>query len=211
MIQTCCCLRGARHVDCVEQWRQFAAFPTATSPPAKRQAAFGRHKSKQEQTHRTNKAQATTNPPQKQHNSTATRCHRCLIIFREEKKSKQKANSTTMNSIAYQMRRMSIESSALPPASLSASMVSAADSQDFELDFDCSGFDAMSPAPSYGSFSSQSSAGWGNGGLSRSRCVNNLSSLGSASSADVGVGSARQMHAPGPNAGWGYFVDTPAR
>ena len=54
--------------------------------------------------------------------------------------------------------------------------------------------------------------GWGST-LSRSRCVNNLSSFGGGSdSADVGVCSRRTIPAynnkSGATDGWGYFVDT---
>ena len=55
--------------------------------------------------------------------------------------------------------------------------------------------------------------GWGST-LSRSRCVNNLSSFGGGSdSADVGVCSRRTIPAScnnksGAKDGWGYFVDT---
>ena len=107
--------------------------------------------------------------------------------------------------------------------------------------FDCSSFDfaamtttMLSPSPSltssFNSLSSQESKsspqspcsppnrplgsikGWGST-LSRSRCVNNLSSFGGGSdSADVGVCSRRTIPAynnkSGANDGWGYFVDT---
>ena len=121
--------------------------------------------------------------------------------------------------LAYQLRRLSIDScssSVLPPppktlpsASTATTSYSAASSQEFELD--CSGFDGMlSPTHSYASsYNSLSSA---QGGLSRSRCIHNLSSLGSASYVESNR-LTRQIstHASGPTEGWGYFVDTPAR
>ena len=106
--------------------------------------------------------------------------------------------------------------------------------------FDCSSFDfaamttMLSPSPSltssFNSLSSQESSsspqspcsppnrplgsikGWGST-LSRSRCVNNLSSFGGGSdSADVGVCSRRTTPAynnkSSANDGWGYYVDT---
>ena len=109
--------------------------------------------------------------------------------------------------------------------------------------FDCSSFDfaamtttMLSPSPSltssFNSLSSQESSiisstqspcsppnrplgsikGWGST-LSRSRCVNNLSSFGGGSdSADVGVCSRRTIPAynnkSGATDGWVYFVDT---
>eukprot|EP00584_Thalassiosira_punctigera_P002703 CAMPEP_0172526318 /NCGR_PEP_ID=MMETSP1067-20121228/1260_1 /TAXON_ID=265564 ORGANISM="Thalassiosira punctigera, Strain Tpunct2005C2" /NCGR_SAMPLE_ID=MMETSP1067 /ASSEMBLY_ACC=CAM_ASM_000444 /LENGTH=135 /DNA_ID=CAMNT_0013309801 /DNA_START=76 /DNA_END=483 /DNA_ORIENTATION=+ len=135
-----------------------------------------------------------------------------------------------MNSVelAYQLRRMSIDSSSSsssssvppPPEMLSATTMSyssADTAQEFELD--CSRFDGLSPAASCASsFDSLSSphhaAEWGagGGGLSRSRCAHNLSSLCSAFPSG-GARSARQTssHESGPNASWGYFVDTPSR
>ena len=98
-----------------------------------------------------------------------------------------------------------------PPEMLSAAMSLDA-SHEFELD--CSRFDTMTmtPTPSYNSLASHQSHG---NGLSRSRCVHNLSALGGSSSSDYSVGSLRQesSYASGPNAGpgWGYFVDTPSR
>lgn len=87
----------------------------------------------------------------------------------------------------------------------------------FELD--CSRFDCIAPSPSFASSSrcnlSSSQAGshskrdmikgWGSN-LSRSRCIRNLSSLGSRSSSE-----SIPISPPlaGPNEGWGYYVDTP--
>ena len=82
--------------------------------------------------------------------------------------------------------------------------------QDFELD--CSGFDGLGPSPSYASassFNSLSSAS--QRGLSRSRCVNNLSSLGCPSSEASDARQVSSHYASGPNQGYGYFVDTPSR
>mmetsp|Transcript_7832 Transcript_7832/g.16951 ORF Transcript_7832/g.16951 Transcript_7832/m.16951 type:complete len:136 (-) Transcript_7832:410-817(-) len=135
-----------------------------------------------------------------------------------------------MNSVelAYQLRRMSIDSSSSsssssvppPPEMLSAATMSyssADTAQEFELD--CSRFDGLSPtvscASSFDSLSSSRRAaewGTGGGGLSRSRCANNLSSLCSAFPSG-GARLARQTssYESGPNASWGYFVDTPSR
>ena len=135
-----------------------------------------------------------------------------------------------MNSIelAYKLGRISMDSSSSsvppPPASLSSSS-SMSSSLPYELD--CTRFEGMSPSPSlvsssYGSLSSQEepqgyksqsssprgmTKGWGIT-LSRSQCVHNLSSLGSACSESST--STRQIspYGSGPNEGWGYFVDT---
>ena len=127
----------------------------------------------------------------------------------------------------YQMRRLSIGSSDSvppPPASLCSSMMSftSADLQEFE--HDCSRFPTVMPSPSSKFLSTSHFANarrtgnqvWGSGGLSRSRCVNNLSSLGDSfsSASENSVGSSIRIssyEAVPPNAGWGYFVDTPSR
>ena len=133
---------------------------------------------------------------------------------------------------AYQFGGMSVDSSSSsvppPPASLSSSS-SASSSLPYELD--CTGFDGMSSSPSlaslssYGSLSSQDepqghesqsssprgmTKGWGST-MSRSRCVHNLSTLGSACS-ESSI-SPRQISSfgTGPNEGWGYYVDTRSR
>jgi hypothetical protein len=126
----------------------------------------------------------------------------------------------------YQMRRLSVGSSGSippPPASLSASVMSFSSAESHEFEHDCSRFAAMTPASSFNFLSASHYAterrmvnqGWGSGGLSRSRCVNNLSSLGDSfsSASDNSDGSSRQIpsYEAGPNAGWGYFVDTPSR
>ena len=138
-----------------------------------------------------------------------------------------------MNSIelAYKLGRISMDSSSgsvpPPPASLSSSS-SMSSSLPYELD--CTGFEDMSPSPSsalssYGSLSSQEepqgyesqsslsrgmSKGWGST-LSRSRCVHNLASLGSACSESST--STRQIppYGTGTNEGYGYFVDSRSR
>ncbi|KAL3822556.1 hypothetical protein ACHAXA_007667 [Cyclostephanos tholiformis] len=117
----------------------------------------------------------------------------------------------------FHMRRLAIESSDSiphPPASLSESMMRFTSPEPQEFEYDCSRFVAMTPASSF-DFSSErrmGGRGWGSSGLSRSRCVNNLSSLGNSFSytSDSCVSSSRQVSSE-PNAGWGYFVDTPSR
>jgi hypothetical protein len=126
----------------------------------------------------------------------------------------------------YQMRGLSIGSSGSippPPAILSASVMSFSSAESHEFEHDCSRFAAMTPASSFNFLSASHYAterrmvnqGWGSGGLSRSRCVNNLSSLGDSfsSASDNSDGSSRQIpsYEAGPNAGWGYFVDTPSK
>ncbi len=126
----------------------------------------------------------------------------------------------------YQMRRLSIGSSDSvppPPASLSASKMSFSSAESQKFEHDCSRFAAMTPAPSFNFLSSSHYAterrmcnqGRGSGGLSRSRCVNDFSSLGNSfsSASDNSVGSSRQTpsYDAVPSAGWGYFVDTPSR
>ena len=131
-------------------------------------------------------------------------------------------NSCKMNSFefAYQMKRLSIDSNGSmpsPPDMLPLSMMSSstADSQEFELD--CSQFATLMPPPSLQSSSlhqnsidrRMSNVSLGSSGFSRSRCVRNLSALGSASSADVSCTPRKiPSYASTPNVGWGYFVDT---
>eukprot|EP00584_Thalassiosira_punctigera_P027457 CAMPEP_0172579632 /NCGR_PEP_ID=MMETSP1067-20121228/139348_1 /TAXON_ID=265564 ORGANISM="Thalassiosira punctigera, Strain Tpunct2005C2" /NCGR_SAMPLE_ID=MMETSP1067 /ASSEMBLY_ACC=CAM_ASM_000444 /LENGTH=110 /DNA_ID=CAMNT_0013372357 /DNA_START=754 /DNA_END=1086 /DNA_ORIENTATION=+ len=106
---------------------------------------------------------------------------------------------------------------------------SAGTAQEFELD--CSRFDGLSPAAlCASSFDLLSSAGptrrsnpprraaspacadraaergMGGGGLSRTRCARDLSSLCGACSA-----SQTSSYESEPNASWGYFVGTPSR
>mmetsp|Transcript_32806 Transcript_32806/g.68997 ORF Transcript_32806/g.68997 Transcript_32806/m.68997 type:complete len:124 (+) Transcript_32806:96-467(+) len=123
-----------------------------------------------------------------------------------------------MNSLelAYQLRRMSIDSSSnssvpTPPEMLSAASMSYSSTGEFELD--CSQFDSMTPASSFNSMEQGlSSNGWGSHGLSRSRCAHNLSTFGSASSADsLSLTRQTPSYESGPNEGWGYYVDTPSR
>ncbi|KAL3762030.1 hypothetical protein ACHAWU_002126 [Discostella pseudostelligera] len=122
----------------------------------------------------------------------------------------------------YQMKRLSIDSNdsmPSPPEMLSLSMMSSstADSQEYELD--CSRFASMMQTPSFQSSSTHqrtiehrmSNESWGSSGLSRSRCVHNLSALGSATAADVSCSSRKiPSYESSPNVGWGYFVDTPS-
>eukprot|EP00571_Detonula_confervacea_P006555 CAMPEP_0172329858 /NCGR_PEP_ID=MMETSP1058-20130122/61097_1 /TAXON_ID=83371 /ORGANISM="Detonula confervacea, Strain CCMP 353" /LENGTH=125 /DNA_ID=CAMNT_0013047051 /DNA_START=121 /DNA_END=501 /DNA_ORIENTATION=+ len=123
-----------------------------------------------------------------------------------------------MNSleITHQLRRIFMDSkhcASPPPESLSSSLC--------PHELDRSGLDGMSPSPSlassYNSLSSQESqSSYASRGvstglcstLSRSRCVNNLSSLCSTSSECTS--SSRQIppYESGPNEGYGYFIDT---
>mmetsp|Transcript_28290 Transcript_28290/g.58958 ORF Transcript_28290/g.58958 Transcript_28290/m.58958 type:complete len:133 (+) Transcript_28290:102-500(+) len=132
-----------------------------------------------------------------------------------------------MNSIelAYQLRRLTVDSSSsgsssvpAPPETISASMMSydsASTTYDFELD--CSHFNSFSPSPSYTSSFNSLSSGHGStdqglrSGLSRSRCAHNLSALCSTSSAGSTRSTRQVSYESGPNAPWGYFVDTPSR
>ena len=126
-----------------------------------------------------------------------------------------------MNSeLAYQMRRLSINSSSSipPPPEMLPALYSDASAGDLQgLELDCSGFDSLAPSPSftssYGSLSSASdsyatSQIVGNG-LSRSRCMHDLSALGGSAFSD---GTPRvPSHASSPTAPWGYYVDTRSR
>eukprot|EP00986_Skeletonema_menzelii_P012405 scaffold6832_cov81-Skeletonema_menzelii.AAC.28 len=106
----------------------------------------------------------------------------------------------------------SISSVPTPPGMIAASMMS--------ISFDDSSYDASFFAPpaslssSYDSYSSQESASSCMskskvGGLSRSRCMSNLSALGgNASETSI---PRQTFYKSGPNQGWGYFVDTPSR
>mmetsp|Transcript_8532 Transcript_8532/g.17226 ORF Transcript_8532/g.17226 Transcript_8532/m.17226 type:complete len:104 (+) Transcript_8532:63-374(+) len=96
-------------------------------------------------------------------------------------------------------------------SSTPAGMVAAMMSISFEeSSYDASSFPPASMASSYGSFSSQESASSCMskvGGLSRSRCMSNLSALGgSASETSI---PRQANYKSGPNQ-WGYFVDTPS-
>ena len=97
-----------------------------------------------------------------------------------------------------------------PPEMITASLMN--------VSFDDSSFDASSFAgqsslsSSYDSYSSQESASScisksKVGGLSRSRCMSNLSALGGQSS-ETSI-SRQASYMSSPNQGWGYFVDTP--
>ena len=102
--------------------------------------------------------------------------------------------------------------SSTPVDMIAASMMS--------ISFEDSSYDASSFAPpaslalSYGSYSSQESTSSyisksQVGGLSRSRCMSNLSALG-GSTFETTITRQRQAdYKSGPNQGWGYFVDTP--
>ena len=102
--------------------------------------------------------------------------------------------------------------STTPAGMLAASMM-------MSISFEDSSYDASSfPAPpaslasSYESYSSLDSASScisksQVGGLSRSRCMSNLSALGgNASETSI---KRQANYQSGPNQGWGYFVDTP--
>ena len=89
---------------------------------------------------------------------------------------------------------------------------------DAQSNQDTTTFDAFSFSPpasltsSYASSSSNESASSSISksqisGLSRSRCVGNLSALGGAASETST--KRRKVAKSGPNQGWGYFVDTP--
>ena len=99
-----------------------------------------------------------------------------------------------------------------PPSMIAASMM--------HVSFEDASFDASSfasHASLSSSFSSYSSQGTTSscmsnrkaGGLSRSRCISNLSALGGSSSFSSIPRQASYKYKAGPNQGWGYFVDTP--
>ena len=114
-----------------------------------------------------------------------------------------------MNSfeIACQMRHMSLAESSncdLPPPPMS---------------LDCSGFDQFNNSmSSFNSFGSQFSEGSESSSpnamssnkksLSRSRCVANLSAMGSVNSEGSSMARSSKYQLPASNAGWGYFVDS---
>jgi hypothetical protein len=92
------------------------------------------------------------------------------------------------------------------------------------FEFDCSLFDDLSPShhsleSMYDALSitdsQESSFSTNSRGISRSRCERNLSSLSSASSAYIdkipSMRLAPTICGTGPNIGWGYYVDVPAR
>mmetsp|Transcript_5338 Transcript_5338/g.9550 ORF Transcript_5338/g.9550 Transcript_5338/m.9550 type:complete len:140 (+) Transcript_5338:42-461(+) len=131
----------------------------------------------------------------------------------------------------HQFGRTSVDSSNFVPSPLAASLSSSPDmSSSLPYELDCTLFECMSPSPSSassscGSLSSQEepqdheppsssprgmTKGWGST-MSRSRCVHNLSTLGSACS-ESSI-SARQVSSfgTGPSEGWGYYVDTRSR
>lgn len=117
-----------------------------------------------------------------------------------------------MNSLelAYQMRRLSVDSgssSLAPPPALASSADMGSFPADFELD--CSGFDNLTPATSYASMSSGSLSSASHNGLSRSRCVHNLSSLGCDAAEDYRPVASYASRSNEP--AWGYYVDTPSR
>ena len=121
-----------------------------------------------------------------------------------------KHNTTTTNSfeLACQMRRISLAESSnchLPPPPMS---------------LDSSGFDQFNSMSSFNSFGSQFSqdteASSPNAmssdkkSLSRSRCIANLSAMGSVNSegSSMSRSSVSKYELPVTNAGWGYFVDS---
>jgi hypothetical protein len=87
--------------------------------------------------------------------------------------------------------------------------------KNYGYEFDCSGFDQMSAVSSCSitsseSFSSQDSSKYA---LSRSHCVNDLSSLCSSSASYSSIRRQPQHSYSKANdfGSWGYFVDTPQR
>ena len=133
----------------------------------------------------------------------------------------------------YQTTMIGSSSSPLPPpsTSLASSYCDESSSADIPYELECSKFDTMTPSyPSLASFNSLSSdisqdypsrrpqvesgmiKGFGST-LSRSRCVHNLSSLGSVSSFERNTRctSSIPKYGSGPNEGYGYFVDTPSK
>lgn len=116
----------------------------------------------------------------------------------------------TMNSQLYSLN--SYASVPTPPGMIAASMMK------MNVSFEDSSFDASSFAShtslssSYDSYASHESASSfisssKVGGLSRSRCMSNLSALGgNASETSI---PRQTSYKSGPNQGWGYFVDTP--
>ena len=140
--------------------------------------------------------------------NTQSMVHRCVLLCERSHNHSNRQSTTTqtnMNS-AYRIPT--------PPDMIAASMMS--------LSFEDSSYDASSFAPpatdsfasSYGSYSSQESASScisksQVGGLSRSRCISNLSALGgNASETSI---PRQAFYKSGPNKGWGYYVDTPSR
>jgi hypothetical protein len=109
------------------------------------------------------------------------------------------------------MMKLSIGSTSSMTSSVT-SLASTCISEDYELD--CSRFDAVA---SVGLSTSHQAterrmAYRGCGGLSRSQCVNNLSSMSNSTFSSVSSSSRQTSFASsGQNAGWGYFVDTPSR
>eukprot|EP00585_Thalassiosira_rotula_P006231 CAMPEP_0196144336 /NCGR_PEP_ID=MMETSP0910-20130528/15965_1 /TAXON_ID=49265 /ORGANISM="Thalassiosira rotula, Strain GSO102" /LENGTH=139 /DNA_ID=CAMNT_0041405963 /DNA_START=31 /DNA_END=453 /DNA_ORIENTATION=+ len=120
-------------------------------------------------------------------------------------------------------------SSVLAPQMSTISLSPRASSPFPQHELDCSGFNGMTPSPSLVSApdhslssrnckpkmhhertSSGMISGWGSA-LSRSRCANNLASLGSSRSSRSGNSTSTRQIPPygtGPNEGWGYFADT---
>jgi len=99
-----------------------------------------------------------------------------------------------------------------PAGMIAASMMSISFE---ESSYDASSFPPASLALSYdGSYSSQDSASSFISksrvcGLSRNRCMSNLSALGGHAS-ETSI-PRQTYYKSGPNQGWGYFVDTPSR
>ena len=133
---------------------------------------------------------------------------------------------TSLSTIAYQMQVLQMSNncnSSLPPPpeSLNSSFTTTSSEETYPFELDCTGFvDNTSLSSSlYNSMQSQQSQASSSlsqashqSSMKRSHCHTNLSSLGSVSSADLGVMSlsnTRRMSSP--NDGWGYFADTTAR
>ena len=130
---------------------------------------------------------------------------------------------TSLSTIAYQMQVLSManncnDSLPPPPESLNSSFTTTSSEETYPFELDCTGF-VDNTSSSYNSMQSQQSQASSSlsqashqSSMKRSHCHTNLSSLGSVSSADLGVMSlsnTRRMSSP--NDGWGYFADTTAR
>ena len=128
--------------------------------------------------------------------------------YRHRRKRKM---MNTLSNVEYQMMKLSIGSSSSLASSMTC-LASTCISEDYELD--CSRFDAVASGGLSTSHQAteQRMAYRGSGGLSRSQCVNNLPSMGNSFPSSCSRSSRQTSFAfSGPNAGWGYFVDTPSR
>lgn len=154
--------------------------------------------------------------------------HATYFYYRSQRYHNKKKYSATMNSLdmSFQLEQLMNDSSncsicsfPTPPESLPTDSSPNAAADHYE--FDCTKFAILSSstcsttvASSVSSLSTQESLesglikGWGST-LSRSRCVNNLSALGSVAS-ESSIQRCPSGYKSNPNeAAWGYFVDTP--